>query len=211
MATRLVGSYGDKVNRATVRGKFPAVCFSEQNLKARLESFLADSWRYSGIGVAFEKRHLFQYGGRPVIYGDESLLERLHEDDKYLWVPYCPLPQAHREYPVDWTHEREWRARVSECDYPGWGLTPHEGVPLVLPPIDVGDGPLISLPIIVVLNYAVADTISDFIRSMPEYNGTNNFIKYLYEHVTELKIILLEDVSDNSKDEKWWRIETLPL
>ena len=206
-AQRLVGSEGNKKCCDTIRGEVPAVCFSEQTLKARLESFLADSHRYSGCGIAFEKRSLFQYGGRPVIYGDDGLLERLNRDDKYLWVKYCPLP---REYPVDWTHEREWRVRVSDYNDPRFGRTPCEGVPLVLPPIDIGNGPQISLPRIVVLNSGVEKEICEFIQSMPKYEGTNCFIKYLYEHITELDIIKLEDVLDNIKDEKYWRIETQP-
>lgn len=209
-APRLVGSKTAREWCDTIRGAVPAVCFSEQTLKARLESFLADSRRYSGCGIAFEKRSLFQYGGRPAIYGDDGLLERLHEDDKYLWVRYSPLPHAPQEYPVDWTHEREWRVRVSDYNDPNFGQAPHEGVPLVLPPIDIGNGPLISLPRIVVLNDAVGETIREFIRSMPKYNGTNCFIKYFHEHLTELEIIELDVVSDNLKDEKYWRLETLP-
>ncbi|HOG18516.1 MAG TPA: hypothetical protein PLB96_14355 [Syntrophales bacterium] len=207
-APRLVGAKDQKKWCNTIRGKAPAVCFSEQTLKARLESFLADARRYSGCGIAFEKRSLFQYGGRPVIYGDDGLLARLHEDDKYLWVNYDPLPQMSHEYPTDWTHEREWRARVLVYEDPELGKSPLEGIPLVLPPIDIKRGRKILLPKIVVLNDAVEKTIREFISSMPEYNGPNCFIKYFFDHITELEIIKLADVTD--KDERYWRLETFP-
>lgn len=207
-APRLVGDTNQKKWCDTIKGEAPVVCFSEQTLKARLESFLADARRYSGCGIAFQKCRLFKYGGRPVIYGDDGLLARLHRDDKYLWVKYDPLPQKHREYPIDWTHEREWRAQVLDYKDPVFGQTPLEGIPLVLPPIDLSSSPNRLLPKIVVLNDTVEKTMWNFILSMPEYKGTNYFIKYFYEHITELEIIKLVDISD--KNEKYWRLETFP-
>jgi hypothetical protein len=91
---------------------------------------------------------------------------------------------------------------------PVFGQTPLEGIPLVLPPIDLGSSPNRLLPKIVVLNEAVEKTIWKFVLSMPEYKGTNYFIKYFYEHITELEIIKLADILD--KDEKYWPLETFP-
>lgn len=197
----------------TIRGDFPAVCFSEQPLSAFLASFLANGSRYPGCGIAFNKRHLFQYGGRPVIYGDEDLLNRLHDEDKYLWVRYSPLSQPSRNYPVDWTHEREWRARVSVRVFHEWGPTPEEGVPLALPPIDISGKPLISLPRILVINSTLAEDLREWLKIIPEYNGTNLYIKYLHAHYNELKIIPLDLVYDNLEDgdERWSRLDTIPV
>jgi len=200
-------------NFNTIRGNSPAVCFSEQPLSAFIASFLNDSSRYPGSAIAFEKQHLFQYGGRPAIYGDEDLLNRLHDIDKHLWVKYSPLSESSRNYSVDWTHEREWRARVNVCVFPGFGPTPEEGVPLVLPPINIDGKSLISLPQILVINSSLAEDLRRWLKAIPEYKGTNYYIKYLHEHYNELKIIPLDIVYDKMKDgdERWSRLETIPF
>lgn len=197
----------------TIRGDFSAVCFSAQPLSAFLDSYLAHSRRYSGCGIAFEKRHLFQYGARPVIYGDKDLLNRLHSQDKYLWVKYSPLSALSRDYPIDWTHEREWRTRWNVREFPEWGPTPEEGVPLVLPPITVGTESLISLPRIIVVNSTLAEKLFKSLKTAPEYTGNNLYIKYLRKHYMELKIITLENVMDklHEKDERWSRLDTIPV
>jgi len=200
----------------TIRGDFPAVCFSEQPLSAFLESFFANGWRNPGCGIAFDKRHLFQYGGRPVIYGDKDILDRLHQEDKYLWFPYDPLRQNPidlRPNPIDFTHEREWRARVIVRDFPRWGLTPEEGVPLVLPPIDIVGESVISLPRIIVINSEIAEDLREWLKASPEYKGKNIYIKYLHTRYTELKIIPLDIVRENleKRDKRWSRLDTIPV
>jgi hypothetical protein len=90
----------------TVKGPHPAVCFTEQPLSFILISNRADSSRYPLYGVALKKEQLYGHGGRPVIYGDDTLLGRrvkegepgfepgkeiykggfLHPDIQYLWV-----------------------------------------------------------------------------------------------------------------------------
>lgn len=116
-------------SRPGVRGPFPAVCFTEQPLRFFIQSVEA-SWeqRYTEFAVAFRKDDLFSYGGRPVIYSDDSALGRLvttgeegqapwvyegglSAETQHLWVNYNPTALWDRPYPVDWTHEREWRAR----------------------------------------------------------------------------------------------------
>ena len=212
-APRPVDTLVGRENFDTIRGAFPVVCFSEQPLSAFLASFFANGMRYPGCGIAFEKRHLFQYGGRPVIYGDEDLLNRLHDEDKYLWVRYSPLSQSSQNYAVDWTHEREWRARVNVRVFPGCGPTPEEGVPLVLPPIDIGAESLISLPRILITKSTLAEDLRKWLKAIPEYKGTNFYIRYLHEHYTEFKIIPLDIVYDKLEDgdERWSRLDTIPV
>ena len=208
-APRPVDTPVGRVNCDTIRGDFPVVCFSEQPLSAFLASFFANGSRYSGCGIAFEKRHLFHYGGRPVIYGDKDMLDRLHKEDKYLWFNYDPL----RQPPIDFTHEREWRAKVKICNCPKLGQTPKEGVPLVLPSIEISGKPLISLPRILVINSGLAEDLREWLKAIPEYKGKNLYIKYLHEHYTELKIIPLDIVYDKLEDEdkRWSRLDTIPI
>ena len=137
----------------TVKGPDPAVCFTEQPLSFILISNQVDSSRYPLYGIAVKKEHLYEYGGRPVIYGDENLIGRkvkegkpsfqpgkeiyeggfLHPDIHYLWVGYDPtLYRGRWGYTVDWTHEREWRCKPSKHSLPSisWII---DGVPILLP------------------------------------------------------------------------------
>ena len=212
-ALRTVNTSFGRADLNTIRGNYPAVCFSEQPLSAFVTSYLADGRKYPGCGIAFEKRHLFQYGGRPVIYGDEKLLDRLQEEDKYLWVKYDPLNQPSRDYSIDWTHEREWRAKVSICTPPGWGPTPEEGIPLILPPIDDNGKSLISFPLIIVINSTLVENLRDSLKIFSEYKGTNSYIKHLYENYDEQKILPLDMVYEKleASDERWGRLDTIPF
>jgi hypothetical protein len=97
--------------RPTVMGPYPVVCFTEQPLQFLAESTKADRNRYTKFGIAVRKDELFYYGGRPVIYSDQPTLEQLPDELKYLWVHYDPTALWKRSYPIDFTHEREWRAR----------------------------------------------------------------------------------------------------
>ena len=79
------------------------------------------------------KYALFDYGGRPVIYGDKTLLEALPNSIKYLWVRYNPIPSSSSGgYPLDFTHEREWRCVVNPATQYGFNM-PSKGIPLLLP------------------------------------------------------------------------------
>jgi hypothetical protein len=120
----------------TIQGPTPAVCFTEQPLGDFIDSCRVLPGRYSAYGVVLHKWHLYAYGGRPVMYGDEALLASLPDGYKYLWVRYNPIPAGDLgTFPVDWTHEREWRSVVREVTCGAFGKSPTEGVPLLLPPV----------------------------------------------------------------------------
>lgn len=124
--------------KPTIRGPYPAVCFTDQPVRFFLQSIKASKEmtrdRYTEFGVAVKKVDLYRYGGRPVIYSDERILgEQLNADEltarqlhlallvyknglpeefQHLWAHYNPLRrEKRRPRPVDFTHEREWRAR----------------------------------------------------------------------------------------------------
>lgn len=197
----------------TIKGPYPAVCFTDQPLSAFVQSCSALSSRYFPYGVAFEKRHLFKYGGRPVAYGDREFLDFLEADWKFLWVRYDPIPDpAFGNYPIDWTHEREWRARVVSR-YFGDVLTSEEGIPLVLPPVYSQREWLISLPRILVRTSREAVQLRDWLGCLPKYDGPDKSMRYLYEHFSELAIIPLDLVQERlaAGDARWARLETLPF
>jgi len=94
-------------------------------------SLIDHTRRYSAYGFGFAKARVFAAGGGPAIYLRQDLLEKQQEyhhksDTKqtgfhpHLWsfvTPFVPgyAPQSHlekywkREYPIDFSHEREWR------------------------------------------------------------------------------------------------------
>lgn len=150
-ATR--SSIYDRSRRPTVKGPYPAVSFTEQSLENFIKSCQILSSHYHPYGVALDKRALYQYGGRPVIYGSEDILGILLRPDEpgyeegkeiyrgglpkeyqYLWMRYEPIPNQDG-YVVDWIHEREWRCQVRVYHDSKFSNTPTEGIPLLLPAV----------------------------------------------------------------------------
>lgn len=212
-APKIRVTVGERQN--TIRGPYPAVCFTEQPLDSFMQSCSLLSSRYHPYAVAIRKDRLFDYGGRPVAYGDENLLAGLSDDWKYLWVRYNPiLRSALGGYPIDWTHEREWRARVIKYSYGSIGISPEEGVPLLLPPEELASPrPIWHLPWILVKDKREVDIFHEFIAGLPKYTGTNGILRLYFENLNKAPIISLEDVETNLKnnDDRWARIDTLPL
>jgi len=198
----------------TIRGPHPAVCFSEQPLHSFIQSCHVLPSRYQPYAVAVRKDRLFVYGGRPVVYGDENLLAGLQDDCKYLWVRYNPIPNAQLgDYPIDWTHEREWRARGIKYSYGSLGTSPEEGVPLLLPPQIRVPRPIWFLPWIIVKDKAKADVFRDFTANLPQYTGSNGILRLYFENLNKAPIICLDEVETklDAKDNRWSRLDTLPL
>ena len=90
------------------------MCFSEAPLSA-VPHLITESERrftasqnkkkkspYSPYGLVFNKKNIFEQGGRPVIY---------IPDKESTWIPDLQKWRVVRfEPPIcDWTHEREWR------------------------------------------------------------------------------------------------------
>jgi hypothetical protein len=206
-------SYTVGSEKLRIHGPQPAVCFTDQTLRAFIQSY-NNLDRYKPYAIAFEKRNLYTYGARPVIYSDENMLVRLKDGDKYLWVHYQPyFNELDRKYPIDWTHEREWRARVNQPYCGRWGFPPAEGVPLVLPSEDAEGRSVLALPWILVRTFEDATKLREGLNSLPEYGGENHFIKHLYANFNNLNIIPLTFVIERLKagGTKWGKLETLPV
>jgi len=66
--------------------------------------------RYELYGIAVTKEWLFEKGGRPVIYDDESSFDSISDNIKYRFVPYDLMKGK------DYTWEREWRIRTEHLE-----------------------------------------------------------------------------------------------
>lgn len=103
---RLIGGNG------AIKGGHKCVCFSEAPLQALGNGLLNSSayTRYSPFGILFEKKWIFDQGGRPVIYQSDSEYDALPDTHKWRHVRYEP----NAEDPIDFTWEREWRIPTEE-------------------------------------------------------------------------------------------------
>src|SRR5205823_10746783 len=63
--------------------------------------------RYAPFGLMFEKKWIFEKGGRPVIYQPESEFRELSDSHKWRHMRYEP----NGAHPIDFTWEREWRIK----------------------------------------------------------------------------------------------------
>ena len=199
----------------TVQGSTPVVCFTEQPLSAFIKSCQTLPGRFEYYGVAVRKDTLFEYGGRPVIYGDKSLLESLPDKYKHLWVNFQPIPLPEfNYYPLDWTHEREWRATVNGYHVLGRGTYLNDGVPLLLPPLSLPQtDETIFLPWILVKSETEATEMRNWIRDLPPYTGENGMMREYRKNLPFAPIIPLEVVKSklSQGEQDWARLDTLPL
>ncbi len=221
----------------TIKGPYPAVCFTEQPLNFILISNQVDSSRYPLYGIAVKKEHLYGFGGRPVIYGDETLLGWrvkqgestykegkeiykggfLHSDIHYLWVGYDPtLYRTRWGYTVDWTHEREWRCTVKEYNIldTSWNI---DGVPILLPDDywDIDKGEIKERPEfkILVRSKEEVDGVRKWISELEPYQGKNKWLGAYFNKLPMIKIISFQEIGEHLEagEENWLRLETIPI
>ena len=224
----------DRTKRPTVKGPYPAVCFTEQTLDNFVKSCEVLSNRYSPYGIALHKRALYQYGGRPVSYGAENILgqvitpnEPRHEKDRevykeglpkghqYLWVRYEPILNPDG-YAIDWTHEREWRCRVKSPYHALEGSLPEEGVPILLPAVYESGKWVRFFPRILVPKKDEKELLVEIVKTasatwMAECK--NEYLRKYFEQLPKAPIIVLDEVKEHLEagDHEWARLETIPL
>lgn len=202
----------------TVRGPHEVVCFTEQPLE-QIPITVARHSKYRGSGIAVHKSDLFNYGGRPVIYGDETQLYSLPDDWKFLWVRYNP-DQA-RPPLMDYTFEREWRTRVGTTALPWGGKL--EGMPLVLP----GDFTRLAerhpglgrwqtkkdeFPDLRILVNSDIDVkpMRDYVNSLVPKPTPSTYVRIYHEVLRKAQIVSLEHVERMNEKGAYRRIEDLP-
>lgn len=115
----------------TIYGLNPAVCFTEMPLAAFIETSTIreeNGEKMSTYGLMFKKNELFKIGARPVIYGlsNPSASIPSGKDGKARIINQNDLPLSEQYryvtfnlddeqgFPIDWTHEREWRCKCSD-------------------------------------------------------------------------------------------------
>lgn len=217
----LLATFAPRRNQAgtvnnTIKGPHPAVCFSEQPLSSLIITIKNLPDRATPYGVTIHKWNLFQYGGRPVMYGDERQLDQLPDNEKYLGVRFSPIPNPAFGFPIDWTHEREWRARVVTYHY-SIGMSPTEGVPLLLPDVFFDSQyskSYYSYPAAIVKTDQEAEALRVWRSSIPTYTGTNGILrKYFNDVLPRLLVIPLDLVERKllQGDNSWAKLDTLPL
>lgn len=216
-----------------VRGPYPAVCFTEQPLRFFIQSIKADR-RYTEFAVAVRKDQLFNYGGRPVLYTDEEVLGRKlppkeHEprnyppeawvyegglplDLQYLWVYYDPTAMwfGDRDYPIDFTHEREWRTRPNAELNLRLGLSGQDAeiaVPLQLPtksdlfkfgPVSPPEGPCFA--ILVDTDQSRRELIGWIAGTVGQISERRGYWENYAKALQEAPILSFERIND-AKDE----------
>lgn len=94
-----------------VRGGFKCVCFTEAPLASLHDGLVnANAYsRYAPFGIIFDKKYIFDRGGRPVIYQTEHEFWQLPDSLKWRHVRYEPDA-------IDFTWEREWRIQCENLE-----------------------------------------------------------------------------------------------
>ncbi|WP_419891587.1 DUF2971 domain-containing protein [Paenibacillus xylanexedens] len=115
---RLIGS---STESGFITGDRKAVCFQDTPIGSLMENIvhekdyrdkLGGKIRYVSIGLAFPKPYIFQNGGRPVFYESKEVAKQILP--KTEWWRIVDYNLMHKNYLIDWTHEREWRLPLDE-------------------------------------------------------------------------------------------------
>lgn len=110
---------GSKPEVGFICGDTPAVCFQDtplyqlaQNIYYEQKLRKAQEYtkiRYIGVGLMFSKFHVYQKGGRPVIYEKKENAKFFLPSSEYWRIVNYDLSDENEI--IDWTHEREWRIK----------------------------------------------------------------------------------------------------
>ena len=205
-----------------IKGKYPAVCFSEMPLDQIMPTLHhVGGTSYQGYGIALHKVDLYNYGGRPVIYGDNSLHAALPSELEYLFMRYDPRKPGQPGYPYDFTFEREWRTKLTANLLP-WRHT-LKGVPLLLPD-DFNSVAIETNPnqwlyrknapdvrLIVARNEDVAP-LRQWLNGWKPAEKMGAYFKIYYYAIRKAQIISLEYVKERLEagDQDYRKIDILP-
>lgn len=119
---KLIGSTNQTINgspQGFICGNNPVVCFQDVPLFSVSENILLEQQireeikspkiRYSDFGLRFDKRYIFEKGGRPVIYEKTETAKKFLPQEEYWRIVRLDLEDSNNI--IDWTHEREWRIK----------------------------------------------------------------------------------------------------
>ena len=107
---RIVDEKALRATSGNTRANVDVVCFSELPLVMLLAKRVFRShrgrWDFEHFGIGVRRQRIKSLGGRPVIYGDESVWQALPEGERPWFQPQqCQAGDS----PIDWTVESEWR------------------------------------------------------------------------------------------------------
>ena len=178
--------------RNTIQGSIPAVCFTEQPLDCFVKACEVRPERYKPYGVVLHKYALYSYGGRPVCYGDKRALKALDDAHKYLWVQYDPIPGTDG-YPLDFSHEREWRCIVNTRPQYGFDVLPAEGIPILLPWDASCNHSEYKFRILVSMEDD-AQIVRAYVQALQPPSGQSKLLDTYFKRLSETQILALEAV-----------------
>lgn len=107
---------GSSTQSGFIIGNQKAICFQDapiqsiaQNLAHEKEhrETLGGKIRYTDVGLAFSKPHIFKMGGRPVFYEKKAIAKSVLPKSE--WWRIVNYDLSDKNCMIDWTHEREWR------------------------------------------------------------------------------------------------------
>ncbi len=122
--SKLIASWSYRNNKRSVYGYNPAVCFTEMPLAAFVQTSFERLQRGENINqyaLLLPKSNMFSLGARPVIYAltsnSISYVKTNNSEERIIDPNQLPILEQYRyvtynlssKYPIDWTHEREWR------------------------------------------------------------------------------------------------------
>lgn len=119
---QIISTWSYRNGSRAIYGAFPAVCLTEMPISEFVKTSIdrqSKGQKISNYGLVFNKKELFNIGARPVIYGtsrnvnvvDNGIIKQLEPAvfDEYELYRYVAFKLDRLPYPIDWTHEREWR------------------------------------------------------------------------------------------------------
>lgn len=119
---QILSTWSYRKGQRTIYGPYPAVCLTEMPISEFVKTSInrqLKGQKISNYGLIFNKKDLFNIGARPVIYGASNKVNVIDNGDiKLLYPAFFEEKELYRyvafdldriPYPIDWTHEREWR------------------------------------------------------------------------------------------------------
>lgn len=194
-------SWALRNRRPTVYGPRAAVCLTEMPLHGLVD--YAKRRRETDVdcyAVGLLKAELFAAGGRPAIYGLTGSY-KVWTPDGYPWPrkldETCGIAESEQyrfvgmstdaEFPIDWSHEREWRwaDHLDRCYCPGI-------------PVWLKDEPFrFSSVFVVVPTTAEAELVLDLLKRLYD-SGCNGFdLEFDKNTLEQTRVISLEQLQDD--------------
>ena len=107
---RIVDEGVVRATSGNTRSTVDVVCLADVPLVALLAKRVFRThrgrWDFEHYGIGIRKQRVWSLGGRPVIYGDESVWQSLPDGER----PWFQLQQSQTgSTSIDWTLENEWR------------------------------------------------------------------------------------------------------